>query len=561
MEVLCFRLPGHGDATLKSMNSLRSRQQFCDITIVASGRQTFRGHKVVLAACSPFLRDQFLLNPSSELQVSVLHSSSVVCELLQSCYTGVLQFSPKEIVNYLTAASYLQMEHVVERCRGALGKYMQPKNPSSPKIKSEESHSMPVTVSGSSHSLMSTSADHSSLQPHSPVQSQADDHTDSHTKTDIRHDDDPNTMDEIKVRVTEEGREDYDVFRICIEDEQEPEERREAEEGGEEATEGHQGCQYPDTDSVIVGGGRGDDMAPAEVAIRNSGFEREGLQGWRRRLTDSPKVGRGRGRGFKRRRGSYRERERRPLGMQYQDAWRLPTGAEMMQGFGLDFSQEAMRSAFLSGGDLPRLDYGMGEVQGEDLVPRDGNGPAHYSLDDPSGDGGEGNMGVAAVPTGGDGAGDESVAVVGSTSSTAGPVACEQCGLTFPSAHSLAVHTRATHLLYVCPCCGKHFNHSSNLNRHMTVHRGAKVHRCPLCDKTFTQKSTLCDHMNLHSGERPHCCAYCHSRFAHKPALRRHLKEQHGKTTAQNSLEAQAEMERVAGPGEGEGDTQDRFDF
>lgn len=247
--------------------------------------------------------------------------------------------------------------------------------------------------------------------------------------------------------------------------------------------------------------------------------------------------------------------------MQYQEAWRLPTGAEMMQGFGLDFSQEAMRSAFLSGGDLPRLDYGMGEVQGEELVPRDGNGQAHYNLDDPSGDGGEGNMGMAAVPTGGDGAGDESVAVVGSTSSTAGPVACEQCGLTFPSAHSLAVHTRATHLLYVCPCCGKHFNHSSNLNRHMTVHRGAKVHRCPLCDKTFTQKSTLCDHMNLHSGERPHCCAYCHSRFAHKPALRRHLKEQHGKTTAQNSLEAQAEMERVAGPGEGEGDTQDRFDF
>ena len=74
MEVLCFRLPGHGDATLKSMNSLRSRQQFCDITIVASGRQTFRGHKVVLAACSPFLRDQFLLNPSSELQVDASES-------------------------------------------------------------------------------------------------------------------------------------------------------------------------------------------------------------------------------------------------------------------------------------------------------------------------------------------------------------------------------------------------------------------------------------------------------------------------------------------------------
>ena len=69
MEALCFRLPGHGDATLKHMNSLRSRQHFCDVTIVASDNQTFRGHKVVLAACSPFLRDQFLLSPASKLQV------------------------------------------------------------------------------------------------------------------------------------------------------------------------------------------------------------------------------------------------------------------------------------------------------------------------------------------------------------------------------------------------------------------------------------------------------------------------------------------------------------
>lgn len=134
MELVCFRLPGHGDMTLKHMNSLRFRQHFCDITIVASNNQTFRGHKVVLAACSPFLRDQFLLNPSSRLQVSMLYSSTVVCDLLQSCYTGILQFNPEEIVNYLTAASYLQMEHIVERCRGALEKYVQLKNPGPLKV-------------------------------------------------------------------------------------------------------------------------------------------------------------------------------------------------------------------------------------------------------------------------------------------------------------------------------------------------------------------------------------------------------------------------------------------
>lgn len=69
MDVVCFRLPGHSDAALRNMNSLREQRHFCDITIVAGGRQMFRGHKVVLAAGSAFLRDQFLLNPSAELQV------------------------------------------------------------------------------------------------------------------------------------------------------------------------------------------------------------------------------------------------------------------------------------------------------------------------------------------------------------------------------------------------------------------------------------------------------------------------------------------------------------
>lgn len=78
METVCFRLPGHGDTTLKHMNSLRCRQHFCDITIMANNNQTFRGHKVVLAACSPFLRDQFLLNPSPKLQVNRNAGKSVI---------------------------------------------------------------------------------------------------------------------------------------------------------------------------------------------------------------------------------------------------------------------------------------------------------------------------------------------------------------------------------------------------------------------------------------------------------------------------------------------------
>lgn len=60
----------------------------------------------------------------------MLYSSTVLCDLLMSCYTGTLQFNSEEIVNYLTAASYLQMDYIVESCRGALKKIMQLKNSS-----------------------------------------------------------------------------------------------------------------------------------------------------------------------------------------------------------------------------------------------------------------------------------------------------------------------------------------------------------------------------------------------------------------------------------------------
>ncbi|CAN8178028.1 unnamed protein product [Coccothraustes coccothraustes] len=275
-ELLRFQLPGHEAAALRSMTRLRAEERFCDVTIVARSLR-FRGHRVILAACSPFLRDQFLLNPAAELRVSLAHSARVLADLLLSCYTGALEFAGRDLVNYLTAASYLQMEHVVERCRGALARFIQP-SPTAP--------------------------------------------------------------------------------------------------------------------------------------------EPPGNQG------------------------------------------------------------------------------GVGAS-------------------------------AAATPT-----------PSSSSSSSSSSSRCGKCGESFQGVEKLVFHMRAQHFVFMCPRCGKQFNHSSNLNRHMNVHRGVKSHGCGVCGKSFTQKSTLHDHLNLHSGARPYRCSYCDVRFAHKPAIRRHLKEQHGKTTAQNVLEA-----------------------
>ncbi|XP_016426910.1 zinc finger and BTB domain-containing protein 6-like isoform X2 [Sinocyclocheilus rhinocerous] len=493
VDMVSFRLPGHGDTALSNMNFLRTQQHFCDVTIVAGGRRMFRGHKVVLAACSVFLRDQFLMNPSSELQVSMLHSSAVVCELLQSCYTGMLQFSAKEIVNYLTAASYLQMEHVVEKCRGALSQYMQPRscspvvnvstsNKSIQTVKSEDYPSMPVIVSVRG--------------------SDASGHFEG-----------------------EDGPE-SDVFQVQINDEhQDPEKTS--------------GAEEEDREAVVVLDDHGQLDAGIEEPYMEGRAKGNGIGGagrmWRRRHGEHRG---GRGRGFKHRK-RYTFKDRKLFG-NYQDYQEhLPTPDETMGHFGADFQA----NQHLADGTV-RIEYRPGEGQGEE-IGSDG-GPAQFSVEASSGEEG---MGVG-THTNEHRAADESVAVVGSTSCVAGPVVCEQCGLAFSSTQDLAMHSLSTHRLYVCPCCGKHFSHFNILNRHMIVHRGvSKLHCCPLCHKTFTQKSTLCDHMNVHSGERPYVCAYCHVSFAHKSALRRHLMEQHGKTMPQNHMEMQRNNEGGVGLG------------
>uniref|UniRef100_A0A8V5GCG5 Uncharacterized protein n=1 Tax=Melopsittacus undulatus TaxID=13146 RepID=A0A8V5GCG5_MELUD len=120
--LLRFHLPGHASASLRRITRLRSEERFCDVTIVARSLR-FRGHRVVLAASSPFLRDQFLLHPGAELRLAPgAHRAAVLADLLLSCYTGDLVIAKAEMLDYLAAASFLQMEHVVERCRGVLAK-------------------------------------------------------------------------------------------------------------------------------------------------------------------------------------------------------------------------------------------------------------------------------------------------------------------------------------------------------------------------------------------------------------------------------------------------------
>ncbi|XP_074837081.1 zinc finger and BTB domain-containing protein 26-like [Carettochelys insculpta] len=123
---LHFRFAGYGDGVLWRMDQLRAQRRFCDVTVQLNELRV-PGHRVVFAACSPFLRDQFLLSDSPEVSVSLLQSPEIGRQLLLSCYTGCLEVPLPELVDYLTAASFLQMAHVVERCTQAVSRYLVPK--------------------------------------------------------------------------------------------------------------------------------------------------------------------------------------------------------------------------------------------------------------------------------------------------------------------------------------------------------------------------------------------------------------------------------------------------
>ncbi|KAG8010646.1 Zinc finger and BTB domain-containing protein 26 [Nibea albiflora] len=133
-DTLQFRFPTHCDSILSKINTLREEHRFCDIKLLLGGPigatvrpLPFHGHRVVLAASSDFLRDQFLLHKGrAELRVGVVSSVEVGKRLLLSCYTGLLEVPLRDLVSYLTAASALQMSQVVEKCAEAVSQYFSP---------------------------------------------------------------------------------------------------------------------------------------------------------------------------------------------------------------------------------------------------------------------------------------------------------------------------------------------------------------------------------------------------------------------------------------------------
>ncbi|XP_039623150.1 zinc finger and BTB domain-containing protein 37 [Polypterus senegalus] len=110
-----LEIPDFSNSVLSHLNQLRMQGRLCDIVVNVQG-QSFRAHKVVLAASSPYFRDHMSLSEMSTVSISVIRNPSVFEQLLSFCYTGRLCLQLADIISYLTAASFLQMQHIIDKC-------------------------------------------------------------------------------------------------------------------------------------------------------------------------------------------------------------------------------------------------------------------------------------------------------------------------------------------------------------------------------------------------------------------------------------------------------------
>nr|XP_006640626.2 PREDICTED: uncharacterized protein LOC102689637 [Lepisosteus oculatus] len=110
-----FDVPEFSSTVLSQLNELRLQGKLCDIIVHIQG-QPFRAHKAVLAASSPYFRDHSALSTMSGLSISVIKSPDVFEQLLSFCYTGRMSLQLKDVISFLTAASFLQMQAVIDKC-------------------------------------------------------------------------------------------------------------------------------------------------------------------------------------------------------------------------------------------------------------------------------------------------------------------------------------------------------------------------------------------------------------------------------------------------------------
>lgn len=110
----------HQSSLLKQLNQQRHQELFCDCSVLVEG-QLFRAHRNVMFASSGYFR-MLLSQVPDDLSDSVsatfdVFSPETFTVILDFIYSGQLDLSSHNVIEVMSAASYLQMNNVINYCK------------------------------------------------------------------------------------------------------------------------------------------------------------------------------------------------------------------------------------------------------------------------------------------------------------------------------------------------------------------------------------------------------------------------------------------------------------
>ncbi|KAM5322746.1 actin-binding protein IPP isoform 2-T3 [Glossophaga mutica] len=113
-----FSSDRHAQLILAQINKMRNGQHFCDVQLQV-GKETFKVHRLVLAASSPYFAALFTggMKESSKDVVQILGIEAGIFRiLLDFIYTGIVNISVNNVQELIVAADMLQLTEVVNLC-------------------------------------------------------------------------------------------------------------------------------------------------------------------------------------------------------------------------------------------------------------------------------------------------------------------------------------------------------------------------------------------------------------------------------------------------------------
>ncbi|XP_051892386.1 zinc finger and BTB domain-containing protein 8A-like [Pristis pectinata] len=115
-----MEISSHQARLFQQLNEQRKQEMFCDCSIIVEGR-VFKGHRNVLFASSGYFRMLLLHNAQDLGQPTVatfdVFSADAFTIILDFIYSGRLLLTSQNVIDVMSAASYLQMIDVISVCK------------------------------------------------------------------------------------------------------------------------------------------------------------------------------------------------------------------------------------------------------------------------------------------------------------------------------------------------------------------------------------------------------------------------------------------------------------